>query len=102
GALQVDGQPVPTNHVLMANKEQQLLATFFYTDGRHSSPSLAAFKSVQLLKRFRRELPLAAMVRIIVPVQTDVAAAEQTTEEFAEATLPAVLARLRQAGSSSP
>jgi EpsI family protein len=80
---------------VMTNKGQQLVATYFFTDGQFSTRNILEFQGSQILKRFQREVPIGALVRVIVPVQRTQTDAEKLSDEFARATVPSVLAALR-------
>jgi EpsI family protein len=95
--LPVGDRNVPATRALMVKDGQQLMATYFFTDGDYSTPNLVRFQGVQLLKRFRAEIPIGALVRILVPVTREGAATEKLSEEFARATLPPVMESLRRA-----
>ena len=55
-----------------------------------------SFQGSQMIKRFASQVPLGALVRIIVPVGKDPTEAENLTTEFEQAMLPGVLTALRQ------
>lgn len=100
--LKLPGKSVTATRSVMTNtKGYGLLATYFFTDGDYATNSLVRFQARQLLKRFRHQLPLGALVRVLVPLNGDVAAAAKLTDEFCQATLPQTLALLREAGSGS-
>ena len=91
-------EPVHAVQTLMARGHAQLLATYYFTDGEFSTRSLVQYQGLQVLKRFRSEPPLGALVRITVPVGEGGAdAARKTTEEFARTVLPDVMRTLREA-----
>ena len=72
--------------------------TYFFTNGRYNTSNLIAFDWAQLLGHFQATMPMGALVRILVRVQgNDEASARQISDEFAQATVPAVLESLRQA-----
>lgn len=82
---------------VMGQQGQELVATYFFTDGASSTRSLVRFQGTQLLQRLRGQTPLGALVRITVPVARDRDAAEKLSDEFAEAVFPDVLRNLRSA-----
>ena len=86
---------IPAVRSVMAVGARQVVATYFFTDGDYCTRSLVQFQGVQLLKRFRQEIPVGALVRILVPIRTDRAEAERLADDFARATVPKVLASLR-------
>jgi EpsI family protein len=92
--LALPGRKVEATRSVMTNKGQQLVATYFFTDGEFSTRNILEFQGSQLLKRFQREVPIGALVRVIVPVQRTQADAEKLSDEFAQATVPSVLAAL--------
>jgi EpsI family protein len=79
---------------VMTMDGRELAVTYFFTDGDYSTASLAQFQAVQLLKRFRSQVPLGALVRIIVPVKHG--EPDNLTGPFAAETLPPVLAALKR------
>lgn len=89
--------PVPATRALMLRNGSQLLVTYFFTDGRYSTPNLMKFQGMQLVRRLQARVPLGALVRIIVPVGKDPLAAEKLADEFAQSTVPPVLKSLREA-----
>lgn len=88
---------VTATQALMAREGRQILVTYFFTDGDYCTRSLVQFQGVQMLKRFHARVPLGALVRLIIPVQTDEDAARTLQADFARALLPPVLQSLRQA-----
>lgn len=95
--LRLPDRKVPAMRQRMVQEGRQALITYFFTDGETETRSLVRFQAFQVLKRFRGELPMGALVRVIVPIGDDPGAAERLTEEFARATLPPVLASVRRA-----
>ncbi len=95
--LSVPGHTIPAVRALMTKDRQEMLVTYFFTDGQYSTGSVLRFQGVQLLKRFGSRLPLGAMVRIIVPVTSTERAAERLADDFARATVPQVLGSIRSA-----
>ncbi|HEY3285457.1 MAG TPA: EpsI family protein [Armatimonadota bacterium] len=95
--LELPGRSITATRALMANdKGQALLATYFFTDGDYATDNLVRFQAMQLWKRLRREVPLGALVRVLVPLRKDSASAIKLSDEFCRATLPPTLARLHQ------
>jgi EpsI family protein len=95
-ALPLGRRKIPSSRLLMTDgKGRALMATYFFTDGEFATRSLVRFQGEQLLKRFRGEVPLGALIRIIVPVRTD-AAASSLSDRFAQATVPPIMSRIRQ------
>lgn len=96
-----DGKEILATRSLMQWKDRHLVTTYFFTDGDYCTPSLVRFQGTQLLKRFQAQVPLGALVRVIVwagsSEQTADQVAERRSDEFAAAMVPAVLAALRQA-----
>jgi len=95
--LRLPGKEVPAIRALMVKEDQRLLATYFFTDGSYSTTSLPSFMLSQTLKRLRAKVPVGALVRIIVPVTSEVAAGDALTQEFAAGMLPPVLEALKNA-----
>jgi EpsI family protein len=98
-ALPIDlaGQRVDATRSVMFKEGQSVLATYTFTDGDYSSGNLSKFQMVQLFRRFRANVPIGALVRIVVPINGDREAAAKISDEFAAANLPAVLGSLRNA-----
>jgi len=95
--LPLQGGAVPVTRAIMMRNGAQLLVTYFFTDGRYSTPNLMKFQGVQLVRRLQARVPLGALVRIIVPVGKHPEEAEKLADEFAQSTLPPVLQSLREA-----
>ena len=93
--LALPGRNVKATRAMMGKDGQQLLATYFFTDGSFCTNNLVQFQGMQMLKRFRAEVPLGALVRILVPVVTDAADAEKTSDDFVAAVVPPSLDALR-------
>lgn len=86
---------IPASRMLMEQRRQGVLVTYFFTDGQYSTRSLLAFQGHQILLRLKRRLPSGALVRIIVPVTgPDESAALRLTSQFARSVLPPLLDRL--------
>lgn len=95
--LDLPGGPVTATRSVMIRDRARVMATYFFTDGRFSTPNLVRFQGAQLVRRLQAEVPLGALVRILVPTGDDLAAAEKLSDDFAVATVPHVLERLRDA-----
>jgi EpsI family protein len=95
--LSLPDGPVPATRSVMLRNGAQVLVTYFFTDGRYSTPSLMKFQGMQLVRRLQSQVPLGALVRIIVPVGKDAAGAEKLADAFARETVPPVLKSLRDA-----
>lgn len=95
--IALPGRNIPAVRALMTADGRQILLTYFFTDGDYATRSLVQFQGAQLWKRFHAQLPLGALVRIIVPVRGGENEAQQTTAAFSQGTLPAILESLRQA-----
>lgn len=89
--IPIEGRKVHAVRQLMTREGTQAYMTYFFTDGDYSSPSLAQYQTVQLLKRLRASVPLGALVRMIVPITSSPADADEISDSFALATLPRVL-----------
>jgi EpsI family protein len=89
--------PVTATRAVMIRDGARVVATYFFTDGRFSTPNLMQFQGAQLVKRLQAEAPLGALVRILVPTDENLPAAEKLADDFAAATVPDVLKRLREA-----
>ena len=92
--LNAGGQQIEATRMVMARGGQELVATFFFTDGDRHTRSLAAFQARQLQTRLRGQSPVGALVRVVVPVQTTREAACDLTDTFAQAVIPVALNRL--------
>lgn len=95
--LQIAGRTIPATRELMTNNGTDIVVTYFFTDGDYCSPSLTDFQAVQLLKRFRRHVPMGALVRVIVPVTTNERQADALSDQFATVAVPPVMSSLRNA-----
>ncbi len=98
--LQLGARKVTAVRMRVLQEGREMLVTYFFTDGEYSTDALSRFQVVQLMKRLRLQVPLGALVRVIVPVGSDAAAAERTADEFSTATLPRVLDSLRTGGGA--
>lgn len=98
-ALEVGGKRIPVRRVMQTKEGRWELSTYFYTDGETSTANLLGFQGRQLLTRLRGGLPMGALVRILVPISKDGMAAQRLTDDLAEATLPALLLRLKSVRS---
>ena len=96
-SLPLPDGPVPATRALMLRQGAQIMVTYFFTDGRYSTPSLMKFQGMQLVRRLQAQVPLGALVRIIVPVGKHPEEAEKLADEFAQSTVPPVLKSLREA-----
>lgn len=99
--LSVPGGDVPATRALMSKGGSPILMTYFFTDGDYSSAGLLPFQGRQFLSRFRAQLPVGALVRVIVPVGRDAGAAEKLSDDFARTVLPPVMSALRNARHSA-
>ena len=95
----IGGVPVTASRGLMVQGPQQVLATYFFTDGRYTTQSLPRFQGEQFLQRLQGRVTMGALVRVIVPVGNDQKAAERLSDDFARAALPGVLDQIRQSRS---
>ncbi len=95
--IDIPGQRVDATSSVMFKNGLSVIALYTFTDGDYSTGSLSRFQMVQLFRRFRAKVPIGALVRIVVPIKGDRAAATKLAEEFAAANLPAVLSSLRNA-----
>jgi EpsI family protein len=99
-----DGKQIPVARSIMEghnkerNQDWQEVVTYFFTDGDFCTPSLVRFQIAQFFARFQSTIPMGATVRIRVPIRgDDVVGAKKLSDAFARATVPGVLAALRQA-----
>lgn len=92
---------VPATQSVMTNDGREMIATYFFTDGSYSTPNVVQLQWRSLVKRMYGRLPLAALVRVIVPVTRSREEAERLTAEFVRATVPQVLQALRRAGGAT-
>jgi EpsI family protein len=95
--LEIGSRTIPCMRSLMVKDKQQLIATYFFTDGDFCTNNLLRFQAAQLLHRFRSEPPIGALVRTIVVMENDRQEAEKLSDDFARATVPVVLRNLREA-----
>jgi EpsI family protein len=95
--LPIPGRKVHAVRQLMTRQGKRAYMTYFFTDGDFCSPSLAQFQTVQLLKRLKARIPMGALVRTILPVGDDLAAADELSNAFAAATIPEVLNTVQNA-----
>jgi EpsI family protein len=88
---------IPATEAVLAQDDTVILTTYFFTDGSYCTNDLLRFQGMQLWDRVRGRVSLGALVRIITPMQggRDQKTAEQLTNQFATAVLPAVLANLQ-------
>jgi EpsI family protein len=95
--MPVAGRRVPAVRSVWVDSRTKLpiVVTYFFTDGQLVTGSLVHFQYAQLMERFKSRIPLGALVRVIVPITSSQAAAEQLTDEFADAVLPGVLEGMR-------
>ena len=92
-----DGMRIPVTRIVMQYNTIQKMVTYFFTDGTYNTPSLINFQVVQQLKHFKSTIHLGALVRIIVPARgADDADAKNLSNAFFRATVPGVMAALRQ------
>ena len=107
-ALQLpDGRQIPAARSLMEghdtkhHRDFRVVVTYFFSDGDFCTPSLVRFQVAQFFARFGSTVPMGATVRIMALVRgNDDAAvrdANKLSDAFAQATVPGVLAALRQA-----
>jgi EpsI family protein len=91
-----DGQ-IPVTQAVMGNDAgQRMLVTYYFTDGRFATNNIGVYQFKQLAKRFKRQSSLCAMVRVVVPVHTDLDAARALNDEFSTAAFPRVMNALRE------
>ena len=94
--LSADNRQIPAIRSLMGADGQQMLVTYFFTDGDFSTRELVRYQAAQMVKRIRAESPTGALVRIIVPITADRKAAEQLSDEFAREMVPQIFKNLRE------
>ena len=95
---QPGGAAIPAAQARMTRNNSTTLATYFFTDGNHSTRSLTEFQARQIADRFHARLAPGALIRILVPVGGGQDAARQSaalTEDFAACVLPDVLDAVR-------
>lgn len=88
---------IPAVRSIMIKERQELMVTYFFTDGDSSTTDLTSFQGTQFLRRIRGENPLGALVRIAVPITRDRTAAERLSMEFVNEHVPKVLSLLKEA-----
>lgn len=96
-ALTVGNRKIESVRSIMLADGREVVVTYFFTDGEFSTRELVRYQAAQMLRRLRAEIPMGALVRIIVPVGTDREAAERLSDEFAGETLPKILDKIRDA-----
>lgn len=101
-AVALEDRRIGATRVLLVSHGQELLSTYFFTDGRLCTRSLLRFQGAQLLERLHARPPFGALVRILVPVSGDRKAAERLSDDFARSVLPEILKSLRGARARSP
>jgi EpsI family protein len=94
--LPVAGHEVQAVRARISKGSEELLATYFFTDGTLCTPSLMRFQTMQMVRRLGTHPPLGALVRILTPVRGSRDAAASLTDELAKAVLPATLSTLNQ------
>lgn len=94
--LPVQGQDVQAVRARIAKGSEEMLATYFFTDGTLCTPSLMRFQTMQMVRRLGSHPPLGALVRILTPVNGSRESAAALTDELAKSTLPATLTALNQ------
>lgn len=97
--VDIGGRRIPVKRSLQSKKGQHVLATYFFTDGDLATTSVVRLQAKQLFTRLRGGLPMGALVRVLVPVSRNGAAAQARSDELLRATAPALLARLREVRS---
>jgi EpsI family protein len=95
--LNLPNGEVTATRAVMIRQGARIVVTFFFTDGSYSTPNLVRFQGAQLVKRLQSQVPLGALVRVMVPVNKDVAGAEKLSDEFARQVVPPVMKSLREA-----
>lgn len=88
---------ISATRAVMQSDQHELLVTYFFTDGQFCTQSLPVFQGKQMIERFQGTVPLGALVRIVIPIQSDRSSAERLSDDFAQAVLPEVLRGLRTA-----
>jgi EpsI family protein len=101
-AVTLEDRRIAATRAVLVSDGRELLATYFFTDGRLCTPSLLRFQGVQLLERLHAQPPFGALVRILVPVRGNRNAAERLSNDFARSVLPEILKSLRGARARSP
>jgi EpsI family protein len=98
--VRLPDRTIPATRMTMAKGPEKTMTTFFFTDGDFSTRSLIKFQGVQILKRFRSEIPVGALIRVIVPIypkDKDAAYASRVSDEFSRLLIPKVMGALREA-----
>jgi EpsI family protein len=95
-SLMLSGRSLPVMRAVMQDdRGRGMVATYFFTDGERVTSNLVGFQATQLLKRLHGEVPLGALVRILVPITKDEPTAARLSGQLAQATLPAVLEKIK-------
>ena len=95
--IHLPGQSFNATRSVMFKDGYQLLTTYTFTDGDYSVGTLSRFQVMQLMKRLRSQIPIGALVRVIVEVNGDPRAAEKIADEYLQTNLPSIMAGLRGA-----
>ncbi len=90
-SLPLGGREIDAIRARITKDGQEMLATYFFTDGEFCTPNLMRFQTVQMIRRFGSQPPLGALVRILTPINGSRDAAATLTDTFAKATLPMTL-----------
>jgi EpsI family protein len=83
--------PIPAMQMMMGKEGRRLLVTYFFTNGAFCTRSLLQFQGFQFLQRMHLKTPEGALVRIMIPVNTDEQSAVALASDFAQTTIPPVL-----------
>jgi EpsI family protein len=95
--LNLSPASVNATRALMECRGQQLLVTYFFSDGTNSTRSLPQFQFGQFFRRLRGTVPQGALVRVMVPIQRDRSSAEQLSDSFIQSVVPDLLTKIRDA-----
>ena len=99
--LSISGRSVTMTSLRMIRDGQCLLVSYFFSDGDYCTTDLLELQMRQFWSRMRggeNEGSLVALIRVVVPCKAnDQRAAGILTDDFAQATFPIILARLRGA-----
>lgn len=93
--LPLPGRSVPAMRAVMTRQGHRLMVAYFFTDGAYCTRAVLRLQGSNLVRRLKGEAPVSALVRIVAPVGASTDATARLIDEFAAATLPAVLTSLR-------
>jgi len=97
--LQVGTLKIPAVHTIMVKGNQELMVTYFFTNGELFTCDLVRFQGMQMLHRLQGKSSLGALVRIAVPVTKGRGVARALINEFASTNLASLIEAIKVAQS---